>query len=133
MASQDDVAVVRANSAAFSDRDVDGMLELYAPDAVVTDRRHLGLGAFRGHEELRPYYLGIFHSVDALREDLRVLAARDGVVAVHCETWARVPTDRTGAGVTTPYGMVIRVRDGRIAELDVYTDGEEALEASGLG
>jgi len=133
MPDQDDVAVVRANSAAFSDRDVDSMLALYAEDAVVTDHRHLGLGTFTGHGELRPYYLGIFHSVDALREDLRVLASGDdGVVVTHCETWARIPTDRSGAGLTTVYGMIVRVRDGKIAALDVYLDGEEALEASGL-
>jgi ketosteroid isomerase-like protein len=132
MSSDKDVAVVRANNVAFSNRDVDAMLELYAPDAEVVDHRHLGLGSFRGHEELRPYYLSIFHGAEALRENLEVLAARDGVVVCHAETWARLPSDPEGPGFTTPYGMVITMREGRIGRLEVYTDGDEALEASGL-
>ena len=128
----DDLEVIRANNAAFSAHDVDGMLACYAPDAVVTDRRALGLGEFRGHAELRPYYLSIFHSVDTMREDLRVLGAREGVVVAHCELWARLPGDTTGAGVTTPYGLVVHLRDGLITQLEVYADGEDALAASGL-
>src|SRR3954453_24103573 len=102
MATEDDIAVVRANSAAFSDRDVDTMLTYYAPDAVVADQREHGLGSFTGHDELRPYYLSIFHSVDTMREQLEVLAARDGIVVAHCELWARLPSDRTGPGVNAP-------------------------------
>ena len=132
MSEDDDLAVVRANSVAFSDRDIDTMLSYYAEDAVVIDRRPYGLGTFTGHAELRPYYLSIFHSVDAMREHLEILAARDGVIAAHAELWARVPSDRTGAGATTPYGMVLTMRDGKIAQLEVYADGREALEASGL-
>ena|SRR5436305_7287167 len=133
MTEDDDLAVVRANSAAFSDRDVDAMLSYYATDAVVEDKRPYGLGTFHGHAELRPYYLSIFHSVDAMREHLDILAASEGVIVAHAELWARVPSDRTGAGVTAPYGMILSMRDGKIARLEVYADGREALEASGLG
>jgi ketosteroid isomerase-like protein len=132
MGTEDDIAVVRANSAAFSDRDVDTMLSYYAPDAVVADQRRHGLGTFTGHDELRPYYLSIFHAVDAMREQLEVLAARDGVVVCHCELWARLPSDPSGAGFNAPYGMVLTLRDGRIARLEVYEDGAAALDASGL-
>src|SRR3954447_26416872 len=130
--SEDDVAVVRANSQAFSDRDVDRMLSYYAPDAEVTDRRAMGLGAFQGHDELRRYYSSIFNSADAMREYLEILAAGDGVVAAHAELWARLAGDTTGAGFTTPYGMVLHLRDGLITLLEVYADGEDALAASGL-
>jgi ketosteroid isomerase-like protein len=126
------VEVVLANNAAFNDKDVEGMLALYAPDAIVVDRRQLGLGQFNGHAELRPYYASIFHAVDLLREDLRVLAEGEDVVVTHCETWARLPNDETGAGITTPYGLIVHVRDGRIARLEVYNDGEDALAESGL-
>jgi ketosteroid isomerase-like protein len=130
--SEDVLSVVRANSAAFSDRDVETMLTYYAPDAVVVDQRPHGLGSFSGHDELRNYYLSIFHSVDAMREHLEVLAHRDGTVVAHCELWARLPSDTSGAGVTAPYGLLMRIEGGRIARLDVYTDGQEALAASGL-
>ena len=62
----DEVDVVRRNSAAFSRMDVDAMMEFYAPDAVVEDRRRVSIGTFRGHDELRPYYLSIFHSAAEL-------------------------------------------------------------------
>jgi ketosteroid isomerase-like protein len=126
------VEVVLANNAAFNDRDVEGMLALYAPDAVVVDRRQMGLGQFNGHAELRPYYASIFNAVEALNEDIRVVAERGDTVVAHCETWARLPNDETGAGLTTPYGLIVQVRDGRIASLEVFNDGEDALAASGL-
>jgi ketosteroid isomerase-like protein len=127
-----EVEVVLANNAAFNDRDVEAMLALYAPDAVVEDVRQMGLGRFDGHAELRPYYASIFSAVDALNEDITILAERDGVVVAHCQTWARLPSDRTGAGITTPYGLVVTVRDGLIARLEVYGDGQDALAGSGL-
>jgi ketosteroid isomerase-like protein len=127
-----EVDVVLANNAAFNDRDVEAMLALYAPEAVVEDRRQMGLGRFDGHAELRPYYASIFNAVDTINEDITVLAERDGVVVTHCETWARLPSDRTGAGITTAYGLVATVRDGQIARLDVYGSGQDALAESGL-
>ena len=124
--------VVLANNAAFNDRDVDAMLALYAEDAVVIDRRQLGLGQFQGHAELRPYYGSIFGAVESLREDITILAEGDGAVVAHCDTWARLAGDTTGGGITTPYGLIAHIRDGRIARLEVFDDGKAALEASGL-
>ena len=31
-----------------------------------------------------------------------------------------------------PYGLVLRFRDGRISELELYESGADALDASGL-
>jgi ketosteroid isomerase-like protein len=126
------VEVVLANNAAFNDRDVEAMLALYAPDAVVVDRRQMGLGQFNGHAELRPYYASIFNAVDAINEDIRVLAERDATVVAHCDTWARLPNDETGAGLTVPYGLLAHIGDGRIQRLEIFNDGREALAASGL-
>jgi ketosteroid isomerase-like protein len=131
--SPDPVAVVRSTSAAFSARDIDHMLEHYAPDAVVEDKRQTGWGEHRGHEELRAYYLGIFDNADALDEQLEVLAHQGDTVVTHCELWAHLAADESTEGLTVPYGLVIDVRDGRIAKLVIYGDGREALAASGLG
>jgi ketosteroid isomerase-like protein len=126
----DAVAVVLANSEAFSRKDVDGMMALYAEDALVTDRRRVSMGTFHGHDQLRAYYLSIFHTASELHEDLRVLAERDGVVAAGCELRGRLADAPAGAAeVVVPYGLVIEVRDGRIARLDLYEDGDEALAA----
>ena len=130
----DEVAVVRANSEAFSRMDVDAMMELYAPDAVVVDCRRVSMGTFTGHDELRPYYLSIFHSASEIHEDLQVIAERDGIVVTRCELRGRLAGAPAAApDVTVPYGLVITVRDGKIARLELYEDGENALDASGLG
>jgi ketosteroid isomerase-like protein len=133
MADRDPVDVVRANSAAFSARDIGGMLACYAPDAVVRDRRHGGLlGSFTGHDELRTYYLGIFHMARWLREDLTVLAAEGDTVVADCELHGQLAADADGREMTAPYGLLMTIRDGLIRTLDIYGDGREALAESGL-
>lgn len=127
------VAVVRANSVAFSAQDVDAMLRCYAPDAVVEDKRHGGLlGTFSGHDELRTYYLGIFGMVTTMHEHLEVLAAADGVVVADCELRGTLAADAGGREMSAPYGLLITLRDGLVARLEIYGDGREALEVSGL-
>src|SRR5215217_6411036 len=129
----DELGVVRANSEAFSRMDVDAMMELYAPDAVVVDKRRFSLGTFRGHDELRPYYLSIFHSAAELHEDLVVLAHRDDVVVAACELCGRLADAPAAAPeVVVPYGLILRFRDGKIAELELFESGDDALAASGL-
>ena len=128
--SDADIAVVRTNSAAFSARDVDAMLRCYAPDAEVADRRRFGFGTFRGHDELRTYYLGIIESTADMHEELRVLEATDGVVVADCELSGHLAADPAGPVVSAAYGLVITLRDGLIAHLEIHEDGEAALEAS---
>jgi ketosteroid isomerase-like protein len=133
MEQSEAAGVVRANSAAFSRMDVDAMMALYAPDAEVVDRRRVSMGTFRGHDELRPYYLSIFHSASELHETLEVLAERDGIVVAACELRGRL----AGAAahvpdVVVPYGLVIEVREGLIARLALYESGDEALDESGI-
>ena len=126
----DPVAVVLANSEAFSRMDVDGMLALYADDAVVADRRRVSMGTFRGHQELRAYYLSIFHSASELHETLEVLAHDGDVVVAGCELRGRLAGGPSGApDVVVPYGLVIEVRDGRIVRLDLHEDRDDALAA----
>jgi hypothetical protein len=126
------VDVVQANSAAFTAMDVDAMLALYAEDAEVHDRRRVSMGTFTGHDELRAYYLSIFHSAETLRETLEVLAEGDGVVAAHCELWGRLTGDTAGSGVTVTYGLAIWLEDDRIARLEIAEDAEHARELAGL-
>jgi ketosteroid isomerase-like protein len=127
-----DVDLVRANSAAFSARDVDTMLRCYREDAVVVDLRRVGFGTFSGHDELRAYYQGIVDSAAEMREDLEVLASADGLVAAHCALRGRLAGDPGGPEVGAEYGLVVRLRDGLIERLEVCEDGAHALEVSGL-
>ena len=122
--------MVRENSEAFSAMDVDRMLALYAEDAEVVDQRRVGLGRFSGHAELRPYYLGIFHSAAELHETLEVVSADGDVVVTHCELWGRLAEGPRGSTATASYGLIIVVRDGLIRRIDVCEDGEHALSLS---
>ena len=122
--------MVLANSQAFSRMDADAMMALYAEDALVTDRRRVSMGTFRGHAELRPYYLSIFHSASELHEDLTVLAHDGDIVVAGCELRGRLADAPASTGdVVIPYGLVIEVRDGRIVRLDLHESGEDALAA----
>jgi ketosteroid isomerase-like protein len=124
--------VVRANNAAFCARDIDRMLALHAPDAVVEDRRATGFGTFHGHGEVRAHYLGIFDNADALDEELQVLAEQGDTVVADCTLWAHLAADESSDGVTMSYGLLYTVRDGYIVRLEIHGDGHEALAASGL-
>ena len=133
MADSDPVTVVKANSAAFSRMDVDAMMELYAPDALVVARRRVSMGTFRGHAELRPYYLSIFHVASELYEDLHVLAAKDTIVVAACELRGRLADAPVHVpDIVVPYGLLIEVRDGRIVHLELHESGDDALAESEL-
>lgn len=131
--ARSDREVVLANAKAFNAMDVEAMLALYAADAEVVDRRRPGVGSFRGHGELRPYYLSIFHSAAELDERLEIVGADGaGRVAAHCELVGRLAADPRGTGVTVVYGLAYVIADGRIARLEIAEDGAHALELSGL-
>ncbi len=128
----DDVEVVLTSNAALNRRDVDGMLAVYAEDAHVVDRRRVGFGSFSGHDELRGLYTGIVSSAASFTEDVHVLAAGGGLVVAHCEVHARLASDPNGPEIGAEYGFVVTVRDGLIARLELFDDGAQALDASGL-
>jgi ketosteroid isomerase-like protein len=120
------VEVVRANSEAFSRRDVESMLQLFAPDAVVRDRRAVGWGDFLGRDAIRAYYEGLFDNVDEIYEDLNVASSSGGVVVAPCHTTARLAGQPDAALVTFDYALKVTVADGLIEALEIYEDAKAA-------
>ena len=123
---------VRLNNEAFSRRDVDAMLELHAPDAVVTDRRPVGFGEFRGHDALRSYYAGLFDNTSEIHEQLEVVEERDDVVVASCHVRARLVGGDGGTDsdeVTFEYALRIALAGGLIASLEIYPDVATASSA----
>jgi ketosteroid isomerase-like protein len=119
-------AVVRANSEAFSRRDVVAMLEFFAPDAVVRDRRAVGWGDFLGRDAIRAYYEGLFDNVEEIDEDLAVVSDAGDVVVGSCHTTARLAGQPEAAIVTFDYALKVTLEDGLIKALDIYEDAAAA-------
>jgi ketosteroid isomerase-like protein len=115
------VEIVRSNSDAFSRRDAEGMLELWAPDATMSDRRAVGWGEYSGRDALRAYYLGLFDNVGALHEDLSVVSSEGDVVVVTCHTRAQLAGDPDGE-VTFDYAMRVTLAEGLITSLEIFED-----------
>jgi ketosteroid isomerase-like protein len=130
--SEEDLAVVRRAFEAFTQRDVEAVLELvdpavefYAPTAEIAGKNT----PYRGREGMRRY----FEDVARLWEELEVIPreyrqAGDRVVALG-RVYARGPD---GLVVDAPAGWLWRLRAGKIVSGRVYTSREEALEAAGL-
>jgi ketosteroid isomerase-like protein len=55
--SQENVEIMRAGFAAYNRRHLDGILENWAPDAVLdrSNSRGLDAGVYRGHDEIRAF------------------------------------------------------------------------------
>jgi ketosteroid isomerase-like protein len=126
----ENIDVVRANSLAFSRRDAAAMLDLYAPDAVVIDRRSVGWGEFRGREALRSYYEGLFDNVEDLYEHLDVVREDGDVVVAACRLDARLVGPEE-AEVSFRYALRITLADGLIASIDIHDDADGALTHPG--
>lgn len=123
--------IALTNSAAFSRKDLDAMMEFYAPDVVVTDRRAVGWGEFRGRESVHSYYEGIFDNVAEINEDMQVVEERGDVVIGACEMRARlVDTPREGGEVMLSYVLRITVEGGLITAMDIFEDVESAAAAA---
>jgi ketosteroid isomerase-like protein len=123
------VEVVRANSEAFSRLDADAMLEFYAPDAIVNDRRQVGWGEFRGHEALRSYYQGLFDNASQMHEDLEVVSEDGDVVIASCHLRAHLIGQPDGPEVTFDYALRVTFAGGLIAVIDIYEDAAAATAA----
>src|SRR3954449_5020612 len=115
--------VVRANSQAFSRQDVEGMLALHKPDAVVADRRAVGFGEFPGHDAIRAYYAGLFDNTTSIVEDLEIVSDEDGVVIASAHVRAQLVGQPADLGaVTFVYALRFEIEGGAIRTLDIYDD-----------
>ena len=109
--------------------DLEGMLDLYHEDVVMTPSQHWpetmqlkGKDAFRKNTE---EWLGAWESIEI--ETDQVEAFGDRVVARGC--W--VSTGRaSGLGGRMPMHMVFTVRDGRIAHLEWFEDHDSAVASA---
>ena len=131
--SQENVEVVRRSTDAYNHRDVDGMLALWAQDAVLdwSNARSFEAGVYRGHGEIRAFMEEFFASWDDVRIELVYGPAEveDGLVIAENVTYLR---GRDGIEVQARSAWLIRIRDGEQTSLTLYQTKQDALNAAGL-
>jgi ketosteroid isomerase-like protein len=131
--SKENVELVRRNIDAFSRHDLDGMLETWAPDAVLdwSNSHGFDAGVFRGHGEIRAFLERFREGFDEIQIELLddPLEVEEGLVVVENVSYSR---GRDGIEVQARSSWLITLRDGKTTSLTLYQTKQEALEAAGL-
>jgi ketosteroid isomerase-like protein len=91
--SRENVELVRRATVAFNRRDVDGILEDWAPDAVLdwSNSRGFEAGVYRGRRQIRAFVQQFLGTFDEVRIELldNPEEIEDGVVVVENVTYLR--------------------------------------------
>jgi ketosteroid isomerase-like protein len=131
--SQENVEVVRRNTDAYNRRDLDGMLENWAQDAVLdwSNARSFDAGVYRGHGEIRAFMEGFLAAWDDVRIEIVYgpIEVEDGLLIAENVTYMR---GRDGIEVQAGSAWLITIRDGKTTSLTLCQTKQEALEAAGL-
>jgi ketosteroid isomerase-like protein len=134
--SQENVEIVRGIYDAVARRDGATPFEVYAEDIVwdLSNSRRTALGiepVYQGHEGVRQFWrdaLSVFGEVDLEVEEL--IDAGHQVVAV---TRERGVGRGSGVPVRSIAVSVWTLADGKVIEVQVFDDRQQALETVGLG
>jgi ketosteroid isomerase-like protein len=130
--SQENVEIVRRGTDAYNRGDLDGILENWAPDAVVDWSRSRGfdVGVFRGHDAIRAHWQRLFEAFDEVRIELvDPIEVEGDLLIVENLGYLR---GRDGIEVQTRSAWLITIRDGELTSFTLYQTKQEALEAAGL-
>jgi ketosteroid isomerase-like protein len=130
--SQENVEVVRRTTDAYNGGDLDGLVEHWAPDAVLdwSNSRGLEAGVYRGHEEIQEFtkrFLAAWNDVRIEIDD--PIVVEDDLLVVVNVTYLR---GRDGIETQARSAWLITFRDGQQTSLTLYQTKTEALEAAGL-
>ena len=136
--SQENVEVVRRAVETFNRGGVDACVSegVWSPEIVwdVTPSGIPGLGAYRGHEEVRRFFKDDWFSAFPFEqwevELEEVIDAGDDQVIGMSRQHGRGAS--SGAVTELELAQIATVRDGQIVRVDNYLDREKALEAAGL-
>jgi ketosteroid isomerase-like protein len=128
--SEENVELLHQGVAAWNRCDLDGYLELFDPEIEWRPgATRVEGGAYRGREGIRRFWSDVYATFDELVTSLEeVREAGDMVVGL-----GRLRgRSKGGVPVDTPYGLVLRYRDGLIVSGSDWFSHTEALEAAGL-
>ena len=130
--SEGNVERVRRGFAAYHDGDLEGALELWAPDAVWDWSNSVGpeAGIYRGRDEIRAFWEKYHATFEGIRFELvDVLEVEDDLLIIENVAHIR---GRDGIEVQARSTWLVTIRDGEQTRLTLYQTKQEALEAAGL-
>jgi ketosteroid isomerase-like protein len=130
--SQENVEIVRRSTEAYNRRDLDGIVENWAPDAVLdwSNSRGFEAGVYRGHGEIRAFAQRFLAAFDEVRLEIDdPVEVEDDLLVVENAAYLR---GRDGVEVQARSAWLIRFRDGEQTSLTLYQTKQDALEAAGL-
>jgi ketosteroid isomerase-like protein len=131
--SQEDVQVVRDQFAATNERDFPRAMSLYAEDVelVVHPDAFIERGTFKGRHAVGQWFGNWFKTFEP-GYHFDVEEARDLGDVVLLVASHRGHGRTSGLEVHGRTGYLYRVRDGKIARVEIYPGRAEAVEAAGL-
>jgi ketosteroid isomerase-like protein len=131
--SEENVELVRRSIDAFSRGDLDGVLENYAPDAVIDWSNSIGFdaGVFRGQGEIRAFMERFLEAFGEIRVELLddPVEVEEGRVVAENVSYSR---GRDEIEVRARSAWLITISDGEQTSLTLYQTKQEALEAAVL-
>ena len=131
--SQENIELVRRATDAYNRRDLDGILQDWAPDAVVdwSNSRGVDAGVLRGQDEIRGFVERFLEAWDEVRIDLLddPEEVKDGVLVAENVAYLR---GRNGVEVEARSAWVVTIRNGEQTSLTLYQTKQDALDAVGL-
>jgi ketosteroid isomerase-like protein len=126
--SAENVEIVRRVVGRLNQGDIDGAIELFAPEAEMDwSRRLLDPVVVRGHEGVRQVVDQIFEIFSEARVEEEELIDRGEVIILVGE--ARFQGRSSEAPVKARATTVWTVRDGKIVRFELFQTKEDALEA----
>jgi ketosteroid isomerase-like protein len=131
--SEENVEVVRRNTAAYNRGDIDGLMEDWAADAVIDWSNSNGLeaGVYQGRGQIRAFARRFREVFDDLRVEWvdGPVEVKEGVVVAENVTYFR---GRDGIEVQARSAWLVTFQDGKQTSLTLYQTKQDALEAAGL-
>ena len=128
---EDDLEVIREATRRFAAGELDGLADLYAPDAVMFGPKEWPeTGRFDGIDAIVRQYSRLQEdwAEQSMSMERTQRVGRWHVVEFHWVVHGRA----SGAKMDTRLSSITRVEDGRIVELRFYGSFEEALAEAGL-
>ena len=124
------VDLVRRVHEAFNRGDAEAMLSLIDPDCEIRDPGRTG-GTFHGHDGLLEFLEEWMEIWDTYRIEVEEYRETDELVVACLMQTGR--GKGSGIEVRQPMTQLLWVRDGKVAELEIYADRGDAFRAAGLG